>query len=131
MNKIVGMLNPGILQYQREMEAWKRQLDFVQADNVYLKTRIAEIASLDIDRQLLAEAERFNDRVFQKDELILLIRSDLASFEIMLSNVYGGNGLISEQLVQKETLLKKEMETLELQSRKLLAEFNSYITEKL
>jgi hypothetical protein len=126
-----AMPTPKMKQYKREMESWERQLDFIQAENVYLKIRISEILSPDTNTVLLSQAEHFHERMIQQDELISLIRNDLLVLEKILSGDYILQNGTEEKIIQKQTLVKNEMEILELQFRKLLKEFNGYVTQHL
>jgi hypothetical protein len=125
------MINSQLLQqFRREAEAWKRLLEFLQSENVHLKTRIAEIAADDLPEELLSEVENFQNRSIRKDEMIGLARLQVAGFRNQLSeeNVQFIN---IENILQVHKSLKDHIEILELGFNKLKSDFNHYLKQKL
>ncbi len=122
------MNNAALQQLRRETESWKRLLAFLQAENVILKIRIAEIVSQSSNPYPLKEAESFNDRFLLKDELIFLLKKDILAFEGMLA-ISGADGLYREKIRQREKELQGVIGALELQFKKMITEFNRYVIE--
>ena len=120
-------MNERIIQFTREAESWKRLLEFLQAENIYLKTRIAEIAGPAMDKELLAEAEKFQHRFLQEDELFALIRKEVAAFQALISRADESGSKIL--LSQKK--LSGHMKELEQEFNKLKFEFYQYLAQKL
>lgn len=114
-----------IQQFKREAESWKRLLEFMQAENIYLKTRIAEIAGPEMDAELLAKAENFQHRFLQEDEMIALARKDVAAFEELVNREYG------KKTGAAQKKLREHIERLEQEFNKLKFEFHHYLIEKL
>jgi hypothetical protein len=118
-----------VQQMEREAESWKRLLEFLQEESVHLKIRIAEIASQDMDKELLAEAENFQNRFMQQEEIIALARRDVAAFE----RLAGGYATDSsdKKISHAQKKLRKDIGMLEQAFHKLKFEFNQYLAEKL
>lgn len=119
-----------IQQFKREAESWKRLLEFLQAENTYLKTRIAEIAGHDMDSELLTETENFQHHFLQEDELIALTRKEVTAFQDLISKEYKGSET-GKEIVPAQKKLREHIEKLEQEFNKLKFEFNHYLIEKL
>lgn len=128
LNKMVVMDRERLKQLKDESESWKRLLQFIQAENSYLKTRIADIVTQDISAEMLVEAENFQNRFITKDELIALARKDIRDFDTWLALTPADAEFLKEAL-KKQKKLRTELETLEQRFNKLKFEFHNYISE--
>lgn len=116
-------------QFSREAEAWNRSLQYLQVENAYLKTRIAEIVSDDLSQELLLEIEDFQNRSLRKDEMISLAKPQVSAFKNKLTeeNIQFIN---PEKILLIHKSLKEHIDTLELGFNKLKTDFNNYFKQK-
>jgi hypothetical protein len=117
-------------QFNREAESWRRLLDFLLAENVHLKTRIAEIAVHDMQSSLLARTEDFQNRFIQNDRIIIMAKRDLKNFEDLLATETITDESI-KKIFEAQRKLRQDFETLNRKFNKLRIEFNKYLAEKL
>ena len=118
-----------VRQFQKESESWKRMLEYIQMENSYLKTRLSDVVSEDGRKELLAEAENFQNRFIRKDEVISLVRRDIREFDTLLLNSLEAGNINLAETSKKQKKLRTEMETLEQRFNKLKFEFHNYIAE--
>jgi hypothetical protein len=127
----VNMTEPKIQQFVYENETWKRLLEFLQAENVFLKNRLAQIASEDIDSEMLEEAEYFQNHFVEEDEKITLLRSEVAAQGSLLSREVFENGLIIKEVMRQQKKMRKSMEAAEQRFNRLKFEFNDFLSDNL
>lgn len=127
----MNMSETKIQQYIYENDMWKRLLAFIQAENVLLKTRLAKIASEDIDSDMLEEAEYFQNNFVAEDENISLLRTYVADQASLLSREVFENGAILKEVVRQQRKMRKEVEQAEQRFNKLKFEFNTFFSENL
>lgn len=118
-----------VRQFQKESESWKRMLEYIQMENSCLKTRLSDVVSEDGRKELLAEAENFQNRFIRKDEVISLVRRDIREFDTLLLNSLEAGNINLAETSKKQKKLRTEMETLEQRFNKLKFEFHNYIAE--
>jgi hypothetical protein len=116
-------------QIMRKIESWRQLLAYLQVENTAMKTRIAEIVSWEIDRDLLAELENFQTLFLRNDELIALTRTELAMMKRLVLNEFSENGIL-ERSMRAEQKLDKEIGILEQKFNTLKKEFSYWLTEK-
>ena len=114
---------------QQESEWWKRQLAGLQGENTHLKNRLAEIVSLPISKDLLAEAENFQHLFIREDEIIALTKKDVYDFDKWLAREYSVDGTILDEMTSRQKKLRNEIEILEQKFNKLKFEFTNYVGE--
>src|SRR5664279_5195423 len=71
-------------QLQYENDTWKRLLGFMREENILLKNRLSEILMDRFDKNLLEEVEAFQSDFIKKDELLVLLRNDVAELDKLL-----------------------------------------------
>lgn len=116
-------------QLQYETESWKRLLEFTMAENVHLKNRISEILKNGFDKNLLDEIENFHSRFVKEDQLIGLLRHEMADVDKLLTREIFEDGKIMKKVETRINKLRNEIITCENQFSKLKQEFNNYLTE--
>jgi len=117
-------------QFKHESESWKRMLEFMQQENVHLKTRLAEVLKKDVKEDFLEKAEYFQSCFLHVDERIAFLRSDIAAInKMVLSELFHDGHLKS--LVQKQKKLREDMSMEDKFFMKLKFEFDRYLTESL
>lgn len=118
-------------QLQHESEAWKRLLGFMTDESIHLKYRLSEVLKDKFDKNLLDELEDFQSKFITKDELIRLLRNDLAELDKLLVREIFDDGNIMKKIGTQLHKLRNNIEVAERQFSKLKSEFNSYLLENL
>jgi hypothetical protein len=132
--KIINHLhmNYGMIhQFQHETETWKRLLEFLQAENVFLKTRLGQITKEDLDNQLLEQSEYFQNQFIREDEMIGLMRHEVSEQDSWLAREVFEDGAIVKEVTRRQKRLRREIEIAEQKFNKLKFEFNNYLSEHL
>jgi hypothetical protein len=111
-------------QLQCEVDAWLRMLIFLKEENVYLKTRLADIAQVRFDKNFLDEAEKFQASFINNDTIIALLKNDILTHSRLSARYTDLNNTYNIPANQKE--LREDMEKLEKEFRRLTVEFNNY-----
>ena len=117
-------------QFKHESDSWKRMLQFMQQENVNLKTRLAEVLKKDVRNDFLEKAEYFQSGFLHLDERISFLRRDIAEINRMFLTELFHDGHLKD-LDQKQKRLRKDIEAEELGFNKLKSEFYHYLAEAL
>lgn len=121
--------NKSILkQFQEENDIWKRSLEFLLHENVNLKNQLSGLLK---ERQLSPEflqvAEQFQSKFIMSDEVINLMRHDVAELEKLLIRDIYEDGALIKKVTQKHKKLHKELKTLKKTFDNLKRDFNNYL----
>ncbi len=119
-----------INQYKEEVDSWKRVLGFLQAENNYLKIRLAHLVSREVSQKFLAKAENLQNELIQKDELIALNRSALLDFDRWLDG-YAENDIETKNVLERRKHILAQVEQLEYKFSRHSAEFNEHLIGNL
>lgn len=131
-NLITGSM-PALKKNQLHFEtvSWQRLLDFMTDENIHLKNRLSEILKDRFDKNLLEEADGFQNRFVSQDEMIWLMRHDVAEFKkLMLTDIYE-NQKKNKKIVQKINNLRKNIVNAEKNFSILKSEFNHFLVENI
>ena len=118
-------------QLEYENDTWKRLLSFMIEESIHLKTRLIEILNSTSDKNLLGEMENFHSRFIKQDDLINLLRNDVAELDKLLIRETFEDGKISDEIGRKLNRLRNNITNAELQFSQLKFEFNNYLSEIL
>jgi regulator of replication initiation timing len=118
-------------QLQYESETWKRILGFMMEENVHLKNRLSAVLRDRFDDRLLEEMENFHSRFIREDELISLLRHDMAELDNLLIREVFEDGMLKKKLVKRFKQLRNHIKKTELQFGRLKMQFISYLTENI
>jgi len=118
-------------QYLHENETWKRILEFIQAENVYLKNRLAQITKADRQNKFLEEIEQYQNELLTEDHTISMLRNDVSKQEKRLKKEYLPDRLLISEISSIQKILRKEIEIAEQKFNSLKFAFNNYFSEKL
>ncbi len=118
-------------QLQYETETWKRLLGFMMDENVHLKNRISEILKDGFDNNLLVEVESFQNQFVKEDELILLLRNDVAHLDKLLLREAFEDGEIIKEIDRKLKKFRNNISIAEKQFCQLISAFNSFLSENI
>ncbi|GAB2824393.1 hypothetical protein [Ferruginibacter profundus] len=117
-------------QLQFEIDAIKRLLSFMMEENVHLKNRISEILKNNFEKMLLGKIEVFHNRFIMEDEIIGVIRNDIAELDKLLQvqKILQDDNKIHE-MGKKIRKLSVNMENTQSQFMLLKTEFNTFLLE--
>lgn len=118
-------------QMQFEADAWKRLIGYLMSENVYLKNRLAEVLTQKFDIAMLEEIENFHTLFLKKDELIFILRHELAELDKLLVGEIFEDGAIIKKVTSKMNTLRKTISNAENQFSKMKLEFNNYLSDYL
>ncbi|HJS53526.1 MAG TPA: hypothetical protein VJ765_03250 [Chitinophagaceae bacterium] len=121
-----------IKQLKYECDTWKRQLCFMLEENVWLKTRLSEILKDRIDNNLLDQIEHFQSRFIREDDVIGLLRNEIANLnKLLVAREMFEDGIIMKKVNRKIKNLRHNITATERDFSNLKSEFNSYILENI
>lgn len=120
--------NTIVLQF--ETDTWKRLLGFLMDENNRLKIRLSEILNHSTDKSLLTRAELFQNSFIREDELIQLLRNEIAEINSLLQqeSQEENPSLEAGNRIQK---LRKSILHTENEFYKLMLSFNTFLSERL
>ena len=118
-------------QLQYENDIWKRTLGSMLEENVHLKNRLSEVLKDKFDKNRLEEIEGYQSRFLKKDELIGLLRNEVAELDKLLVEEVFEDGKIIKEIDRKLTKLRKNIINAEKQFGRLKSEFYNYLSEKI
>lgn len=118
-------------QLQYESNTWKRLLGFMTEENVHLKNRLSQILKEKFNADLLEEAEIFQSNFIKEDELIGLLRNDIAELDKLLEREMFEDGNTIKEVKRKLQKIRSNMEIAEKQFGTLKSGFNSYFFENI
>ena len=118
-------------QLQYESDSWKRLLVFMMDENIHLKYRISQVLKDKFDKNLLEEVESFQSNFLKEDDLIGLLRNDVAELDKLLVREIFEDGKIIKEIDGRLNKLRNNIITAERQFGKLKSEFNSYLSENM
>lgn len=109
-----------------EISILKQALNKLMEENVYLKNKVVEILKNEFDKKMLNTLEDFQNNFIKEDDLIALLRYELAQTDILLlQNAITDRKHLQELLVRLQ-LLHKTIHIVEEQFFKLKADFNNW-----
>jgi hypothetical protein len=117
-------------QFKWEAASWKRQLDYIQAENAWIKNRIAEIATSSLPLELLPEIEKYQNNAVQDDYTINQYKRYLEVFINELNSSDYQNSDIANTL-KKHGLIRDMIDMLEHSFNKSRKEFNLSMLNRL
>ena len=112
-------------QLQFECDTWKRMLSFMVDENIHLKNRLSEILSDQQQNQLLNEIEDYQTRFLKIDELIRILRNDVAELEQSIKEKQdtADNPSINNKLSR----IRLNIPLVERQLARMKMDFNSFL----
>ena len=118
-------------QLQYESDGWKRVLRFMMDENMRLKNRLSEVLKDQFDKNLLVEVEGFQNNFIKEDEVIGLLRNDVAELDKLLVREISEDGKIIFEIDRRLKNLRNNIMNAEIQFGKLKSEFNGYLLENI
>ena len=114
-------------QLKYESDTWKRLLGFMREENIHLKNMLSEVLKYKFDKNLLEEAESFQNSFLKEDDLIGLLRNDIAELDKLLEMIIFEDGKIINGIDMKLHKLRNNIVIAERQFGELKAAFNNYL----
>ena len=118
-------------QFQHETSTWKRMLDFMQEENIHLKNRLSDVLKESFNKKMLDDVEIFQNNFIKADELIILLKNELAGIEKSLLTKF----FVPEEMNRAIEIPIKKMriniDTAEKHFTKMNNDFNNYLFENL
>jgi hypothetical protein len=118
-------------QLQYENEAWKRLIAFMMDENIHLKNRLSDILKLKFNESLLEDMEEFHSRFIKEDQMIGLLRNEVAEMDKLLVREIFENGKIAQEVDRNLKKLRNNISNAEEQFSKLKSDFTHYLSTKL
>lgn len=125
------MLVMKLKQLQFESDMWKRQLGFMTDENILLKNRISEVLKNGFNRNLLEQLENFQTRFIKEDELIILLRNQVAELDNNLQAEYLKGGKELQEITAALKILRANIGVAEKHFARLKLEFYSYLFSQM
>jgi len=100
-------------------------------ENIQLKNRLAEILRTDFDENLLEDIENFQTDFIREDEIISLLKTDIAKLDKLLFREIFEDGQTIENINRTLREIRRKISIAETGFGNLKLEFNSYLLENL
>jgi hypothetical protein len=110
-------------QIQFECDTWKRMLTFMADENIHLKNHVAEIVAEERNRQMLSEIEDYQSGFVKIDELIRILRNDVAE----LGQFIKEDDLDNQKVNNKLSRIRLNIPFIERQVDRMKMSFNSFL----
>lgn len=120
-----------LIQLQYESDTWKRTLGFLIDENIHLKNRLSEILKEQFNRNLLDEVETFQNKFIHEDELISLLRNDVAEIDKLLTREIFEDGKTATLIDKNLQKIRNNILIAEKEFSRLKLEFNGYLSENI
>ncbi len=117
-------------QLQYETDTWKRLLVFMMDENIHLKIRLSEVLNNKFNESMLEQVENFHNDFLKEDDLIGLLRNEVAEIEMLLDKEMDGE-ISFKKAESKIKKLRNNLLVAENQFSKLKLEFYSYLSENI
>ena len=112
-----------------ESEEWDRLLSFLKLENVFSKSRLAEIVASIDDEDELAKAEKFNDEFLSEDEIIGFLESELKKHRRSLDRNRHHDEEALKQLTRSQRKLRMDIRRAEEIIIITKRDFSDYIAD--
>lgn len=120
-----------IKQLQHESDTWKRALSFMREENIHLKNRLSEVLKSKAPKKFVARVEAFHNNFLRQDDLILLLRNDMAEFDQLLASENPQNNIYNASIDVKLKKLRNNISIAEEEFKRLKLEFNGYLFDNV
>ena len=124
------MSDSRLYQFREEAEGWKRTLEFIIHENVFLKNRISEALKSNLASEFLDQADFFQNLLVKRDDAIRLLRHEVAEQGELLGKNPLDDGTAFSHLARKQKKIRSQVTGLADNFIQLRKTFNDFITEK-
>lgn len=123
------MADYNLQQMVYETETWKRSLGFMLEENVQLKIRVSEILKDIFEPGLLDPIEEFQGKFIREDEMIRLLRNEVAELNTLFQKDPLPNETSKQVMENKLKKLRFNIRREEENFGKLKADFHGFLSE--
>ena len=133
MPKMNAKINLLTSQFRRENESWKRTLRFLVEEDIMLKAGISDVLKnmTETDEGILRRLEQFHNRLMKENDTVRVLRTGVDDMEKKLNRNFYFETDIPNSITRVQRILRKQIETVELDFLKLKFDFNEYIDAML
>lgn len=117
-----------IQHFIHEIATWERLVDFLTLENVFFKTRLAELVNDSSDEHMLVIAEKFQDEFLAHDGVLSFLAAELKQQNELLSKSQKGNGRGYEAMIKSQEKVRTDMQKAEELFTQLKSRFSDYLT---
>jgi hypothetical protein len=125
------MAGSKFLQIRYELGSFRRLMNFMEDENIYLKNRLSEVLKEEKESDLLEELELFQSRFIRYDVIISIARNDIAEFESVPEQGAAEKSEVKESHILKLKKMRAEFLILSTEFSNLKSGFNAFLLEKL
>ena len=128
--QIEKMTELKLMQLRHEINTWKRMLSFMQEENVHLKNRLSDVLKDRFNKNLLDEVEFFQTNFIKEDEVIGLLKSEVAAIDNILKwdLITHENNLLIKKGIEN---VRNNIDAAEKDFTKISIDFNKYLSENI
>lgn len=112
-----------------EIESWKRTIDFIENEIIFMKGRMSQILREYPDDSLLNSIEQFQNKLLVQDKMIQIFRIDLGNQIQAVKNLLNDTNFLMETL-KRQKKFRSEIETAHSQFEKMRDEFYLFFCER-
>ena len=117
-------------QLRHEINTWKRMLGFMQEENVHLKNRLSDVLKDRFNKNMLDGVEFFQTNFIKEDQVIGLLKSEVAEVENILKR-----DLVTEESIfptsKRMETVRNNIDAAEKDFTKINNDFNKYLSENI
>ncbi len=115
-------------QFYHENLTWERLLEFFKQENTFLKNRLAEVVDKKQDKEFVAIAENFQNKLILKDEVHDELLQDINEQQVNIKReLKDTNEQVKNKIFIKQSKLRNEMGYFENNFNLLKNEFNKWL----
>lgn len=129
--KYMDMLEFKLKQFRYESDTWKQLLDFMTDENVRLKIKLSEVLKDHFDKNLLEDVERFQSSFINEDQLISLLKNDIAELDHFLAIGIYEDEISIQTAERKLKTLRYNINVAERKFVHLKSNFNHYLADNM
>lgn len=118
-------------QWEIETNTWKRLLNFFREENIHSKNRLSDILKDGFERHLLGDLEDFHNHFIKHDEIMGLLRNEIAELDKMLLHENVNEGINPATIERKLDNLRHNLADAGKGFCELQLDFNKYLAEKI
>jgi hypothetical protein len=104
---------PILHQFICESDEWARLLNFLKQENVFYKSRLAEVVNNVDDENIVAEAEKFNEDFLSQDRIIDFLTDELESHNKLLQQEWYLDDDLLKDVIRHQKKLRVDVEKAE------------------
>ena len=125
------MTNLKLKQLRHEIDTWKRMLSFMEEENIHLKNRLSDVLKDRFDKKMLDNVEGFQNSFIKGDQLLSLLKKDLADLEKRITTEVSIEEGINTNMELAIKKMRIAVDKTEKNFTTVNCDFNNYLSENL